>query len=103
MTSLHTHDLIPSSCVNNEELKFNRQVEKKMKISNYVKRSETDLDRKYFTKHGQHLKLPGKELIYMKLTMLIKEFLLRNNYPLFAYSGKILSLKDSNVDYQKQK
>jgi hypothetical protein len=60
----HRHGLIPSSCVNNEALKFNRQVEKKMKICNNVKMLETDLDIKYFTKHDQHLNLPGKELIY---------------------------------------
>ena len=56
----HRHDLIPSSCVNNEVLKFNRQVEKKMKIYNHVKMLETDLDIKYFTKCGQHLNLSGK-------------------------------------------
>ena len=42
MKSPHRHDLIPSSCVINEVLKFNRQVEKKMKIYNNVKMSETD-------------------------------------------------------------
>jgi len=54
------NDLIPSSCVNNEVIKFNRQVEKKMKIYNSVKMLETDLDRKYCTKYGQHLNLSGK-------------------------------------------
>jgi len=59
----HRQDLIPSSCVNNEVLKFNRQFEKKMKISNNVKMLETDVDIKYikyFTKCGQHLNLSGK-------------------------------------------
>ena len=51
----HRYYLIPSSCVKNEVLKFNRQVEKKMKIYNNVKMLETDLYRKYFTKCGQHL------------------------------------------------
>jgi hypothetical protein len=68
------HDLIPSSCVKNEVIKFNRQVEKKIKIYNSVKMLETDLDRKYSTKCGQHLNLSGKELISMKLSMVIKEF-----------------------------
>jgi hypothetical protein len=36
--------------------------------------SETDFYRNYCTKHGQHLKSPGKELISMKLTTFIKEF-----------------------------
>jgi len=35
---------------------------------------ETDLDRKYCTKYGQHLNLSGKELISKKLSMVIKEF-----------------------------
>jgi hypothetical protein len=56
----HRHDLIPSSHVNNELLKFNRQFEKKMKIYNNVKMLETKLDIKYFTKCGQHLNLSGK-------------------------------------------
>ena len=70
----HRYYLIPSSCVKNEVLKFNRQVEKKMKIYNNVKMLETDLYRKYFTKCGQHLNWSGKELISMKLTTVIKEF-----------------------------
>jgi hypothetical protein len=74
MKSPNIHDLIPSSPVNNEMLNFNRQVEKKMKVCNNVKMLETDLNRKYSTKHGQHLKLSGKELICMKLTIFIKEF-----------------------------
>jgi hypothetical protein len=44
-----------------------------MKMCNNVKMSETDLDRICCTKHGQHLKLPGKELISMKLTTFIKK------------------------------
>ena len=63
MKSPHRHDLIPSSCVNNEVLKFNMQVEKKVKIYNNVKMLLTDLDIKYFTMCGQHLNLSGKELI----------------------------------------
>ena len=76
-----------------------------MKIYNNVKMLETNWDRKYFTKHGLHMNLSGKELISVKLTKVVKEFfLLRNNYPLFACtSGNFLFLKNSNVDYQKQK
>ena len=43
----HRHDLVPSSFVNNEVLKFNRQA-KKTEIFNNVGMLETDLDRKYF-------------------------------------------------------
>ena len=90
MKSSHSHDLIPSSCVNNDVLKFNRQVERKMKIYNNVKMFETDLDRKFCTKHGQNLNLSGKELISKKLTTGIKElFLLRKNYPLLPAIGRL--------------
>jgi len=46
MKSPHRHDLILSSCVNNEVLKFNKQAEKKIKVYNDVKMLETDFDRK---------------------------------------------------------
>jgi hypothetical protein len=49
-----------------------------MKTCNNVKMLETNFDRKYCTKHGQHLKLPGKELISMKLTTFIKEVSTKN-------------------------
>jgi len=60
MKSPHRPDRILSSCVNSEVTKFNRQVEKKTKIYNNIKMLGTDSDRKYFTKHGQHLNLSGK-------------------------------------------
>jgi hypothetical protein len=87
----HRHELVLSSYVNNEVLKFNRQVEKKMKIYNNVSMLETGLDRKDFTKHGQHLIFSGKELIFMKLTMVIKEFFTKKQ--LFSVC---LQWKDSN-------
>ena len=46
MKSPQRHDFIPSSCVKSEMIKFNRQVEKKMKIYNDAKLLETDLDKK---------------------------------------------------------
>jgi hypothetical protein len=71
MNAPHRYDLIPSSCVNNEIVKFNRQSKKKMKIYDNVKILETDLDRKYFTKHGRHLNLSRKEQISLKLAAVI--------------------------------
>jgi RNase H-fold protein (predicted Holliday junction resolvase) len=66
------HYLMPSSCVDNEVLKFNRQMEKKM-ITYNVKLFDTDLDRTYFTRHGQHLNSSGTELISNKLSIVIKD------------------------------
>jgi hypothetical protein len=69
------HDLMPSSCVNNEVLKFNRQIEKRMKPYANTKLFDTDLDRSYYTTHGQHLNSSGKDLIINKLAILIKNVL----------------------------
>jgi lysophospholipase L1-like esterase len=71
------HDLMPSSCVNNEVLKFNRQIEKRVKFYPNVKLLDFDLDRSYYTNHGQHLNSPGKELIANKLAILIKDVLVK--------------------------
>jgi len=68
-------DPLPSLCVNNEVHSFNRQLKKIMAPYNNVKISETDLERKYFTKHGLHLYSPGKECIVLRLAMMVKIFL----------------------------
>ena len=57
------HDLMPSSCVNNEVVKFNRQIEKRVKSYPNTKVFHLDLDISYYTTHGQHLNSSGKELI----------------------------------------
>jgi hypothetical protein len=104
MKSPHRHDLIPSYCVNSDVIKCNRQVEKTMKIYNNTKMLETDTDITYITyfiKHGQRLNLSGKEQISMKLTSYPGIFFTKKQ--LFACNWKILFLKDSNLDHQKQK
>jgi hypothetical protein len=58
----HRHDLMPSSCVNSEVVKFNRQLTKNKKIC-YVKILEVNLDTECFTKCDQHLNLTWKEHI----------------------------------------
>ena len=75
MTALPRHYLLPSSCVNSEVLSYIKQLRKRMKQYNNVKILETDLERKYFTKHGLHLNLPGKEYITLRLATIIKSFL----------------------------
>ena len=74
MSAPPRYDLILPSCVNNEVVRFKRQLKKRMKMYNNVKIIETDLKRKYFTKHGLHLNLSGKEHIALKLTAVIKRF-----------------------------
>jgi hypothetical protein len=72
------HDLMPSLCVNKEVIKFNRQVEKRMKPYPHVKLIDLDLDRSLYTTHGQHLNSLGKELIARKLATSIKDELAIN-------------------------
>ena len=43
-----------------------------MKQYNNVKVLETDLERKYFTKHGLHLNSSGKECITVRLATVVK-------------------------------
>jgi hypothetical protein len=67
------HDLLPSSCVNSEVLSYNK-LRKRMKQCDNVKILETDLERKYFMKHGLHLNSSGKECITLRLATVIKSF-----------------------------
>jgi RNase H-fold protein (predicted Holliday junction resolvase) len=76
MTAPLRHDLMPSSCVNTKVIKFHRQMEKRMKTYHNVKLFDTNLDRSYFKRHGQHLNLQSKELITAKLSIVIKELLI---------------------------
>jgi hypothetical protein len=78
MTAPPRYDLIPSSCVNNEVVRFNRQLKKRTKMFNNVTIFETDLKRGYFTKHGLHLNAYGKEQIALKLAVVVKRSLNKN-------------------------
>jgi hypothetical protein len=74
MTAPPRYDLIPSSYINNEEVRFNRQLKKRTKMYNNVKILETDLEREYFTKHGLHLNSSGEEQIALKLAAVVTSF-----------------------------
>jgi hypothetical protein len=73
MTAPPRRDLLPSSCVNNEVISFNKQLKKRI-LYNNVKMLETDLEREYFTKHGLHLNSSGKECIAPRLATVVKSF-----------------------------
>jgi len=75
MTEPPRCDLLPSSCINNEVIRFNRQLKKIMALFNNVKIVETNLKREYFTKHSLHLNSAGKECIALRLAMIIKSCL----------------------------
>jgi hypothetical protein len=58
----HRRDLIPSSCVNKEVFKFNRQLRKIMKIHRNVKLVEIDLHRKHFIRHGKNNRVIERDI-----------------------------------------
>jgi hypothetical protein len=66
------HDLMPSSCVDNEVVKFNRQIRKIVKLHENVTFLEVKLQREHFTKHGQHFNNSGKELVSLELAKLVE-------------------------------
>jgi hypothetical protein len=55
------YDLITTSCVNREIVKFNRQIKKILKLYPNTRGLEIDLQRQFFMQHGQHLNNNGKE------------------------------------------
>ena len=58
----HRHDLIQDSCANKVE-KFNSIIGKHMKVHENAEVVKVNLDRRAFTKHGQHMNAMGKEEI----------------------------------------
>jgi hypothetical protein len=73
INSLPRHDLMPTSCVNKEVNKFNRQLMKIVKLHGNVKLLNVEVQRKHFTRHSQHLNSKGKELVSSELTKLVKQ------------------------------
>jgi hypothetical protein len=73
INSPQRHDLIPSSCVNKEVLKFNRQIKKITKLHPNVQLLELKLDRNHFTTHGLHLNTSGKKLVSTTLARMIEQ------------------------------
>jgi hypothetical protein len=61
--ALHRHDLVMSSCVNNEIQTFNRKLSKMTKAMSHVVMLDVSLDRKDFTQHGMHLNSTRKEKV----------------------------------------
>jgi len=83
INSPHRHDLLPDSCVNNEVKKFNKQLNKTVKLQSKVKVLEVELDRNHFTRHGLYLNSEGKKLVSHKLAQTVL------NFPAKHHSGTI--------------
>jgi hypothetical protein len=77
-------------------------MEKKMKIYHNVKLFDTELDKNYFTRYGQHLNSSGKELISNKLSILIQELFVKKQLPPIYIPWKEIShltdLSNNNLD-----
>jgi hypothetical protein len=74
VTEPHRHNLIATSCVNDEVTNFNRKLIKRMVPYKNVKILATNLERKYFTKHGMHLNIAGKERAARGLATVVRCF-----------------------------
>ena len=73
ISSPHRHDLSPESCVNQDVVKFNRQVKKILKLQSQAKCLEIKLDRNHFTHHGLHLNF--------KLSMVVQQLFSKKQTP----------------------
>ena len=73
INSPHRYDMLPESCVNQEVMKFNRQIRKIMELQSKVKILELNLDRNCFTTHGLHLNTKGKKLVSQDLALLAQQ------------------------------
>jgi len=85
----HRHDLPNWSCVNNEVATYNRNLIKLMKPHKHVTMVRTDLDRKFFTKHGMHMNKLGKERIALEMANTVANILLERE--------KVISLQWKNA------
>jgi hypothetical protein len=64
--ALHRHDLVKSSCINNEIQAFNRKLSKMTKAISHIVILDVTLGIKDFTGHGMQLNSTGKEkLLYL--------------------------------------
>jgi hypothetical protein len=67
------HDLLLSTCVNNEVAKFKRQLKKIVKLHANIEFLEVELQRKHFTRHDQHLNYSGKKLVSLELAKSVEQ------------------------------
>ena len=74
-----------------------------MKIHSNVKLHllEIDLDRKHFTRHGQHLNVCGKEITSLKLAMIIGQFYKRKRVASIYIPWKDSPLDGANSESQE--
>ena len=60
MDAPHRYDLEQNSCVNKEVEKYNRRIWKHMKVLENTEVIKVNIDRRGFTRHGQHMNAKEK-------------------------------------------
>ena len=75
----HRHDLNRNSVINLEIQAVNKKLYKIAKVFSHVATVETDLSRKYFTRHGMHLNNSGKECLSKLIATQINKLVNENN------------------------
>jgi hypothetical protein len=68
----HRYDLVQDSCVTKEVEKFNSRIRQHMKVLENAEVMKVNLDRRGFTKHGQHMNAMEKEFMAKRIVEAIK-------------------------------
>jgi hypothetical protein len=71
----HRYDLMQDLCVNKEVGKFNSKLRKCIKTHGNAEVIKVNSERKYYTKHGQHTNVIGKELMAKNIIEAVKHLL----------------------------
>ena len=73
VTAPHRHDLLFTSCINNEVQNFNRKLHKIMKNKDNVRLLKHETNREDFTQHGLHLNATGKDKVVKLMALNISQ------------------------------
>jgi hypothetical protein len=84
--------------VNKEVQKFNRKVEKIMKLQSNVKLLDIKLDRNHFTRHELHLNFKGKELFSQQLAVIVEHFFAKEQIAPISIPWKVLISGSNNTE-----
>jgi capsular polysaccharide biosynthesis protein len=83
VTAPHRHDLLATSCVNNEVGTFNSKLHKIMKNEDNVRILDHQTTRKDFTQHGLHLNATGKSKVVKLMSQTISQlFEVKKKHPI---------------------
>jgi hypothetical protein len=82
VTVPHRHDLLITSCINNEVQNFKRKLHKIMKNKDNLSLLEHENNREDFTQHGLHLNATGKhEVVKLRSLNISQMFEVKKKHP----------------------